>query len=178
MKKIFFSTLLLLLAPLVLSCGGSCHDPSGDDDPAHVLYFSSFETPADIDGWVGIQEEDLSGEPSPGGGERSVHVYGGCIQPTAHLVLEPRDVDAVYSLSLWAKLTAGSSPGAVSLATDGDYETRKVTSLEVDSDEWSFLRSEEAIACPAGLGMRIEIWIGGIKGGSVLIDRLTVDSVE
>jgi hypothetical protein len=177
-KKFLSSMLLLLLAPLALSCGGSCQDPTGGDDPAHVLYFTSFETASDIDGWAGIQEEDLSGDPAPGGGKRSLHIGGGCVQPTAHIVLEPREVDAVYTLSLWGKLTGGSQAGAVSLATDESYEERDLISLLVDSEEWSFFRSEEEIACPAGRRLRIEIWIGGIVGGDMMIDKLTVASKE
>ena len=178
MKKLTIVVLLFSLSPLALSCGDSCHDPIGDGDPARIIYFNSFETNDDAAGWTGISEGDLIGEPAPGGGEHSLRIGGGCVQPTAYIVLEPQDVEAVYSLSCWGKLFDESQPGGVVLATDEKWDQRRSTALVVDAGDWGFYRSKDQIVCPAGQRLRIEIYIGGIMGGSMMIDNITVEAVD
>lgn len=176
MKKLCVAVLLLVPA-LTLSCGDSCHNPSGGD-PARTLYFTSFETPEDIAGWTGIAEENLNGDPAPGGGDRSLLIGGGCIQPTAYIVLEAEDTDAVYFLSCWGRLLDESQPGSVALATDERWDERDGCSVRVASEDWTYYRSEDQVTCPAGQRLRIEIYIGGIIGASMCLDRIAVEAVD
>lgn len=177
MKRLSVAIMLFLPA-LTISCGNSCQDPSGGGDSARALYFTSFETAADIEGWTGLAEENLTGEPAPAGGKRSLLVGGGCIQPTAYIVLASRETDAVYSLSCWGRLIDESQSGSVVLATDEDWDQRDECSVRVTSEDWTYYRSQDQVVCPAGQRLRIEIYIGGIVGASMSLDRLAVEEVE
>lgn len=168
--------LLPLLSLTLLACGDSCQNPVGDNSPVQVLYFTSFETESDIEGWVGLEIGNLLEDPAPGSGGRSVLVGGGCVQPAAYIVLEARERDADYSLSCWGKLTDDSQPGAVVLATGAPGGERTGCGITVESENWRFYRSENQINCPAGRELRIEVYIGGIIGASMKVDGLTVES--
>ena len=171
-------TFLLFLPMMTLSCGDACQNPAGDDDPVQTLYFTSFETAADIEGWHGVGEGSLRDDPAPGGGERSALIGGGCIQPAAYILLDAQEEDAVYSLSCWGKLSDESQPGGIALATGETLEERTACGVRIETEYWRFYRSEDQIVCPAGQDMRIEIYIGGYIGASMFVDRLAVELVE
>jgi hypothetical protein len=178
MKTQGAAVILLLLAAFSLSCGGSCHDPAGGEHPAEPLYFSSFESPEDIAGWSGISESSLVDEAAPGGGKGAVRIGGGCIQPAAQILLAGPEEVTAYSLSCWGKLLGDSQPGGLLLATDEPRGERSECVVAIDSYEWKFYRSADSIICPAGMDLRIEAYIGGIIGGSMLVDELSVYPVE
>ena len=175
MKKSAFAACSALLCCLVVSCSDTCYEPDVSGD---IVYFNSFESAKDTTGWTGIAEEMFVSDPAPKGGKQSLHIGGGCIQPTAHVVLPVRDDDASYRLSCWGKLDDTERRGAIVLAITESGEQRSEIALVVGSDKWAFYKSAELLHCPANQRLRLEIIIGGIVPASMLVDCIKVERIR
>ncbi len=175
MKRLAYVACVAWLACAGFSCGSSPNEPSQEVASSDVFYFNSFESPADTVGWEGITTQMLVKEPAPGGGDQSLHVIGDCIQPTAHIVFPPSGTGGSYRLSFWGRLHDRVQRGTLILAIDGDDEQGDRTELMVDSDRWTFYKSEKALRLSANEALRLEIMVGGIVAASMSIDCIKIE---
>lgn len=178
MKTISHVAFAALLCSLVGSCSDNCHRPGGGGGDSVILYYNSFESASDTTGWTGITDDMFVSEPSPGGGEQSLCIGGGCIQPTAYIVMRPQVTDTFYSLSCRGKLHDESQRGAVVLATNEERDKREAIGLLIDCAAWRPYLSATPLYCPAGAELRIEISIGGLIGASMLLDCIKVEVAD
>jgi hypothetical protein len=170
---------MAILSCLVLSCGSTSYEPDRDGrGGSGVVYFNSFESPGDVVGWTGITEEMLVKDPAPRGGEQSLHIGGGCSQPTAHIVLPVQTDGANYRLSCWGKLLDKSQRGSLILAINTGGDRRRETTLVVDRENWGLYKSEGTLYCPAEHELRLEIMIGGFVPASMLVDSIRIERIE
>jgi hypothetical protein len=167
-----------LLGYAAVSCSSSPHEPSGDHDTSRVVYTTSFESARDTTGWIGITERMFQSDPAPDCGNLSLHIGGGCIQPTAYFVLPPRPYSAKYKISCWGRLDSTTQRGTLALTADAGNGSRREAALVVDSEEWTYFTSKDLLRCPAGQELRLEIRIGGFVAASMSVDCLTVEMVE
>lgn len=158
-----------------VSCDQSSYEPSQDQDNSSVVYFNSFESARDTLGWEGITEQMFVRDPAPTGGDWSLHIGGGCIQPTAHIVLPPHGCAGSYRLSFWGKLDDSVQRGVIILAVEAGGEQREEMALVVDSEQWAFYRSKRPLHRSANQELRLEIMIGGIVPASMSIDCIKVE---
>jgi hypothetical protein len=178
MKTLFHIACAVLLCCAGVSCSESPYEPSQEELDAGIVYFNSFESAADTLGWEGITGEMFVGDPAPGGGERSLHISGDCIQPTAHIVFPPDGSDRGYILGFWGKLDDARQTGTLILAVKGDDGQREERALTVDGDQWTFYRSEKPLYTSADEALRLEIMIGGIVSASMSIDHIIIEEFD
>lgn len=155
--------------------GASPSEPSVEGPSSEVFYFNSFESSADTVGWEGISSQMLVNDPAPGGGDRSLHIGGDCIQPTAHIVFPPSGSDGSYRLSFWGKIHDSAQRGRLILRIDGDDEQGVEAGLTVDSDRWAFYKSKRPLYLSAGEALRLEIMVGGIVAASMSVDCIKIE---
>ncbi len=98
-----------------LSQAGHCevvvHQPDGTalvDTVAvlsndNVVYFNSFESDADMEGWRGRGDYELVDDVPPGGGSRAIQVWGIDVIPHAYYYIGPFEEDRRYTVGFWAK---------------------------------------------------------------------------
>jgi len=164
---------LMLFCCVIISCGKESTKPAPS-----LAYFNSFESAEDTAGWQGIKEEFFVPHPAPYGGNRSLHIGGGCIQPTAYLTLPPQAGDRNYRISCWGKAPEQSQAGNVILTTTYIGVEREYIQLIINHKEWTFYKSEESLFCPANYSLRIEIYIGGIVPAYMFIDCIKIEEVK
>ncbi|HEX9935458.1 MAG TPA: hypothetical protein VGB38_09705 [bacterium] len=166
----------ILVCALVLQYGLTCEKgPLSPPFPSMPFYFNSFESADDANGWNGVEENMFVEDPAPNSGKQSLHIGGGCIQPTAWKVFPKAEADARYALSCWGKIDQENQSGEVVLMLDGDERFSSETVLSVNSREWTFYGSEKSLFCPKGRSLRLEFRVGGIIFASMAIDVLTVE---
>ena len=142
---------------------------------ADTFYFNSFEVPSDTTDWNGISPNMFVKNPAPNGGEKSLLLCGGCVQPTAYINLPISNVDENYSVSFWAKIIEENQSGVISLSViDGDIKLSEI-SLLASGQTWKYYKSEKKLFCPIGKQLRLEIMVGGIIPASMLIDLLKIE---
>jgi len=117
-------------------------------------------------------------DPAPPGGRQALHIDGGCIQPTAHLVFPAQPADGRYRMHCWAKLDAIASGGSIILAVEAQSAERREIFLTVGDTVWTHYRSIDTIHCPAKQAMRLEIVVGGFFPAGMYIDCLQVERTK
>jgi len=156
----------------------SCEGKKSIQPTLRFVYFNSFESAEDTTGWWGIGERMFIGDPSPEGGKRSLYIGGGCIQPTAFIILPSPIEDGYYRISCWGKVKEGSFGGVIVLAIADEGEKRPEIQLGIHNKEWTFYQSEKTLHCPANSKLRLEIWIGGFIPAYMFIDCIKIEKVK
>ena len=173
----YFRLIFCLL--LILSFGG-CQRINllGPGSNLDIFYYNSFESAEDADGWQGIMSEMFVEEPAPNGGEKSLLIGGGCIQPTASITFPKLERSTSLKLSCWGKVREEHQSGMLILRVIDEAENFQSISITLQGNEWKHYETEGSLLCPSGKQLRLEIMIGGIVGASMNLDRLTIDMVE
>ncbi len=141
------------------------------------LYFNSFESPDDAKNWSGVTPQMFIADPAPGMGGASLQIGGGCIQPTAWLVLPAAVSGGWYTLSCWGKIDQENQSGRVVLRIDGAPEGADALAVVVKDRSWTRYVADGMLYCPKGNRLRIELIVGGIVFVSMHVDGLTVERV-
>jgi hypothetical protein len=173
MKYLTYLTCVTLLCFSFASCDKKVISPSQD-----TTYFNSFESARDTTGWLGMTEEMFVSDPAPKGGNRSLHIAGGCLQPTTYIDLPAQTHDGDYRVNCWGKLEDASRGGKIVLAIHPEGENRGEMQLIIAGEEWTFFESEKSLHCPKNQRLRLEIWIGGFAPASMFIDCIEVEKVK
>ena len=141
----------------------------------NTIYFTSFESSNDIQGWKGFNTDYLVADPSPGGGEKSLH-FG---KNEAYIDLPVNYPGKRFTINVWGKVDNVLRSCLVVLKVSGNSTNKdEEVRLFFENEDWSFLSSEKSIDCPPGKRLRIEILAGGFAGGSIFVDRLSVVIVD
>lgn len=190
MKKHILSLIAaILLACCIISCEQFFNPIDPDEslyrtDPqgpaglrGEAVYYTSFESAEDVNGWEGIIPEMLYNDPSPGGGNKSLHIGGGCLQPEAHIDLPDISSEGNYTISCWGKPDVGQGWIVLTLAGEKHSE-RPEAIISIRESGWTNYNSSETIYCPKGKSLRIEIYCGGAVYEAIYIDQLTVHMVK
>jgi hypothetical protein len=143
-----------------------------------TLYSNSFESPADTAGWHGITADMLIDDPAPDAGRRSLHIGGGCIQPSASLHLPGEYGPGCYRVSCWGRLDGLSPAGSVGLVADAGPNGLRQTQLQISTTDWSYGNSLISWDQPTAMTLRLEIWIGGFIPASMSIDGIAVEKIR
>ena len=141
--------------------------PLGDPDR---LFFTSFEFPADTAEWPKYGGMELSSDVPEGGGNQSVQIAGGCIYPHAGIEIPGPQEDSYLRIECWGRNLALG--GGISLSRVNNPD--KQIHVRVQDTEWKHYTSGEALFCPAGEKLRIEMDSGGIVYSAMRVDLLTV----
>lgn len=132
-----------------------------------IIYFNSFESNWDTIGWEG--SVDFYYDAPPHGGNRSIHISGGCVIPHAYFYLGPFTEDYELSLMCYGKdLMRG---GGILMITEDLGSNAHVT---INDPEWTLYSTDETVFCPAGKRVRIELMSGGFISSAMLVDKLSV----
>ncbi len=173
------TSLVSILVLLLASAGcDSSVSPKDDGQRPEVIYFNSFESFRDAEGWTGVYEQMFVPDPAPNGGRKSLHIGGGCVMPTAQTSLGERRAGGDYTISCWGRLDDAGQRGAVALAAYLDGQRCAESSLVMTTGEWDYYTSAEPLSCEPGAELRIEISIGGIVAASMSLDCLEVQRVD
>ena len=170
---------VFFLAGLVVWAG--CSDNPANSHKAKMIYYTSFERAVDTTGWEGFGTSNFVFDPAPLCGRRALRLSGGCLQPTASLVLGPFEVDGKYTFSLWARSLkeVGLSGGMVFLLRQGTFpQLDSSVSVAITEDKWRDLNAPATVFCPAGQRLQLEFFVGGIVPAAVLVDGLAVYCVK
>lgn len=155
----------------------SC-DKRGTEPKGEPLYFSSFESAQDTTGWHGVNAAMFVGDPAPNGGEQSLYVGGGCIQPAAYIDLPSQTGGGHYRLRCWGKLADISQRGNIGLVLDAETGQRTEISLTISDTVWTSYESDEPLCCRADHHLRLEILIGGFVPASMFVDCIAVERIR
>lgn len=173
MKYLGFISCIILSCCMIVSCGRESTKP-----PLNLVYFNSFESVEDTAGWWGISENMFEKDPAPGGEKQSLHICGGCIQPTAYIDFPPSIEEDSYTVSCWGKLQDLSQTGRIVLATIEGGEKGEAIQLSVKSKKWTFYGSGDFLHCQVNDQLRLEILIGGYAGACMYIDCIKIERVR
>ena len=142
------------------------------------VYTNSFESEEDVSDWYFREFYECIDDPAPGAGAKSLHIHGGCVQPTAYFDLPQQPEEDHYTLSLWGKAEEIGS-GSVVLTTEQLSGQFPETIVTVSAREWQWSGSNKIFFCPKEHRLRIEIWHGGYMfPGGMFIDNLKVERVK
>ena len=180
MKKFVLFCVTVLSGFMIFSCYHST-SPSPQEgqepDSPITVYFNSFESEEDASNWVGVFPAMFVSDPSPSGGNQSLHIGGGCIQPTAYIDLPAQPDSGNYTVSCYGKTGVGQ--GSLFLIVDWDKPgQRKETNIHIKHDNWTYYKCGESIYCPTGKTLRLEIHIGGFVFMSMFVDQIKVKKVN
>lgn len=165
--SILFSGCIISLL-LLFSCQHATFPTPG------TIYFTSFESKNDIQGWKGFNTDYLVFDPSPGGGEKSLR-----FNKVAYIDIPVNYPGKRFTINLWEKVDRVPRSCLVVLKVSGSRTNKdEEVRLIFESEDWSFLSSEKSIDCPTGKSLRIEIIAGGFVGGSIFVDQLSVVIVD
>lgn len=146
----------------------SCSEGSGS-----TLYFTSFEKDTDVRPWNGAAKEMLIKDAAPNGGEQSIKIGGGCIQPAAAMPLNILET-GYYKISFWAKMVEGDGAGISMRHRETGVE---LTGVAISGDAWNYYESDR-FALSAGDPVDIEIYAGGIVFAETEVDLIDIRRVE
>ena len=117
-------------------------------------------------------------DPAPNGGQKSLQISGGCMQPTAWVIFSELESTRTFKLSCWGKVIEEGQIGTLTLYVMDGEEYGSSISIQVEGDEWKQYESDNSLVCPSGKYLRLEIMIGGIIPGTMLLDCLVIEMVE
>lgn len=182
MRKFVLFCVLVLSGFMIFSCyhstSPSLQEEQEPDSPITV-YFNSFESEEDAANWVGFSPAMFVSDPSPGGGEKSLLIGGGCIIPSAWIDLPVQPDGGKYTISCWGKKGTGS--GSIRLTIfDETYHDETELILRINQDDWTYIQSEDSIYCAQDKQLRLEIHGGGGYGGSLtmFVDQIKVERIN
>jgi hypothetical protein len=164
------ASVILLCCFSLVSCDERATEPTGSP-----LYFNSFESVVDTTGWFGVTEAMFVTDPAPAGGNQSLHIGGGCLQPTAYIDLQTPALSGYFKVSCWGKLEHITHGGSIGLVIDAGTEQRREIHLIVSDTVWTFYESEESIRCPPTQNLRLEVFIGGFVPAGMFVDCIKVE---
>ncbi|MCP9292138.1 MULTISPECIES: hypothetical protein [Gracilimonas] len=131
-----------------------------------VVYFSSFESKAELSGWKGGYKVI---EDSPnGGGIKSAHISGGCVYPHFYRTLYPTQAEQ-WGINAWAKNL--SNGGSITLE---NRTTDQSIYLSIQDDEWKQLSSDDLLAVKDGDEVILTLNAGGFVSSSMLVTSVEV----
>lgn len=160
-------TILILLIAILFSC------EKEKEDSWHQIYFNSFESDSDIEGWLGYAFKLINVAPE-NGGKKSLFISGGCIIPHAQYTVNPQNTDCYLILKFWGKNL--SNGGGVSLSVN-KIGYRGI-GIDVSQKNWILYESQDTLFCPANSSLTLGITAGGIYSSSILIDMLEIKKLS
>jgi len=167
MKKIGIIFLLLIV---VLSNG--CQNSSAPDE--FVIYFNSFESDSDITGWSGVTKESMEKTACPNGGNSSLHISGGCIQPAASLELSNIS-EGNYKISFWAKMGQSSQSALIVLAISEHSSESDKLAIPVTGNNWKYYESDNRLRVAPNQKLQLDIFVGGIIYADIFLDNIVIE---
>lgn len=173
MNSWIYTSVILLCCFSLVSCDQKATTPTGS-----ALYFNSFESVADTTGWFGVTEAMFVTDPAPAGGNQSLHIGGGCVQPTAYIDLPTPALGGYFKVSCWGKLEEITHGGSMGLVIDAGNAQRREIHLMVSDTVWTFYESEEYLQCPPTQDLRLEIFIGGFVPAGMFVDCIEVERIR
>jgi hypothetical protein len=144
-----------------------------DFDKGEQIYFNSFESNSDIDGWEGYAF-NFSNDAPKHGGKRSLSVSGGCLIPHARYNLSPQNTDCNIIIRFWGKNLSNGGGVALSANKAGGGHA----GFDISDKDWTLYESQDMIFCPANSNLTLELISGGIASSSMLIDKIDIRRVE
>ena len=166
MKTKYTFTFIFLFTSLI--CFNSCKRIL--DSTGEVIYYTSFEQEAELNGWDGLSADNFRDDTPNSGGNKSVFISGGCQVPTAKYTLKAVGVEQKVSFTCYGKNL--SSGGTVFLCLEGDINFE--ISINVQEKDWTFYECRNSIIWPANKDLSICLFSGGFSGSSMLIDDIRV----
>ena len=173
MRYLGYAAIVTLLCCVTTSCDKKSTRPAPD-----IVYLTSFESAQDTTGWQGITDKMFVCDPAPGAGIRSLHIGGGCIQPAAYIDLPPQTSPGNYVVSCWGKVPQVTRPGRIVLQIAQEGGEGWEVQLIVDSEDWTFYKSEESLRCSEDCTLRLQVWIGGFAPAHMFVDCIKIERVE
>lgn len=159
MKKIVF---ICFLSLVLFSC-------EKERDIGEQIYFNSFESQSDIEGWIG-NAIDFSNDVPAHGGKKSLSVSGGCVIPHAKYTVPPQNTDCFLILRFWGNNL--SNGGSVNLYVNkAGY---KEINFDISIKGWTLYESPDTLFCPANTSLTLEAMAGGISSSAMLIDLIEI----
>jgi hypothetical protein len=113
-------------------------------------------------------------DPAPGDGKRSLHISGGCVQPTASINLPVHAKGGHYVLSCWAKTEDINQAGRIILTINGRDEQKEKPEVLVNDTEWRFYKSKKSQYWSPNHKLRLEIRIGGLISAHMFVDCIKI----
>jgi hypothetical protein len=181
MKRLYIILCFIFLC--YIGCKKHINEPSDvkeikiDEVVAILLvYHTSFESPEDTVGWVGLNESMFVSNPSPAVANKSLLIGGGCLQPVAFLKFDDSLSGHSYRLNCWGKI--GEQGGSLVLTT-AEYDSLPRTEVQINIKDsvWTHYTSEEFF-CPKDKTLQLEIYTGGIIFVSIFIDYLGIEQLD
>lgn len=164
-------SLFILVIITILGFSEGCKNPF---EPKYELIYScSFESAADTIGWQGISPEMFVDDPAPNCGNQSLYIGGGCIMPTAMIILDATASSGKYRLTFWGK--KGEEGGNVKLVVVHEQEYISEIEIHIDSEEWKFYQIEKNLVSQPNSQLLLEFWVGGIVFNSMFVDGIKVE---
>ena len=127
------NSIRIFVLSLFIALSGCINEPITDNE---VQYYNSFESRQDTIGWLGLSEHMFKNEPSPNGGNKSLYVGGGCVQPAASLEIKNLPSGS-YNISFWAKIEDQNQSGTITISnsTHSELFTKTITQTEWEKYE-------------------------------------------
>ncbi|MFB0517123.1 MAG: hypothetical protein ACETWG_11055 [Candidatus Neomarinimicrobiota bacterium] len=166
---------LTLALCVVIACKEAV-EPEQDEDDV-VIYFNSFESPADTAGWWGYGDVEFRTDTPPQGGNQSLFVSGTCIVPHFRLDLLPADEERYLKLRCWGKNLAFG--GGVSLSWfNEEGERLSYIDIYISDSVWTAYETEDTLLCPANETPTLNLNAGGIVYSAMLVDLVEVIRIK
>lgn len=169
MKPIVSMIFLLL----IYSCTDEILEPGAKD-----FYYNSFEVETDARGWEGISEGNFCGEAAPEGGNKSVIIGGGCVQPAASLNLGAVQSSAKLRICFQAKMVQENQGACLYLINYSGNEILDSIAVSVSGNYWKGYDSNSSLNVTRGDSLRIDVIAGGYFAAEVMLDCLRIYYVQ
>ena len=158
--------IIAALASIVLF--SSCEKAPIETSANEILYYSSYESETDLEGYEGYA--GIIAEEAPAGaGESSLLIDGGCIVPHLSFQIGPYLEGKNISLSFIAKTDNGGSITLSSNENPSDSEN-----ILIQNTEWEDYLKKEIHNLEAGSQLKISFISGGIAASKTWVDQLTL----
>jgi hypothetical protein len=166
MKKFLWSFIILSMTVT------SCKKESTENILDQQIYFNSFESNSDTNGWNGYAYSFTNDAPSQGG-KRSLAISGGCIIPHAQCTISAQNTDCYLVLKFYGKNL--SNGGSVSLNVNKPgYGS---INYGVSEKDWTIYENHDTLFCPANTSLTLSVIAGGIIYSAILIDMIEIKKV-
>lgn len=163
-----------ILVALLISCNTDVNGPV-----ELIVYYNSFEYTQDTLEWEGINYSMFVDDPAPQGGNKSLLIGGGCLQPTARIFFEGPNEATNYKIGFWAKMKDSTQSAQVVLTkSPGEEWEGKDLVQTVSGTEWQMYYSDSLFYCPPKGKFELHIFCGGIIPAEMNIDKLGLVYIE
>jgi len=158
--------IIAALAPIVLF--SSCEKSPIEAFANEILYYSSYESETDLEGYEGYA--GIIAEEAPAGaGESSLLIDGGCIVPHLSFQIGPYLEGKNISLSFIGK-TDGS--GTINLTSN--VNTSASENIIIENTDWEDYLEKGIYNLEAGAQLKVSFLSGGIAASKTWVDQLTL----